>query len=112
MMKINLISIGKLDDECYNCEFGSYQCKLRLGSQIVAISHKDSTLYRCRFDIAKGLERRWLPIKAADGRCRDKVEPTAMIANFNQLDQDPLVQKQLGSSRKKLDDYHEPPIVR
>lgn len=28
-------------------------------------------------------------IKAADGRCRGIVESAAMIANFNQLDQDP-----------------------
>lgn len=85
-MKINLISISKLDDEGYSCEFGSRQRKLMFGSQVMTVGHKYSTLYICRFDVAKRSERLWMPIKVVDDRCKGIVKLAVMVANFDQSD--------------------------
>lgn len=85
-MKINLISISKLDDEGYSCEFGSRQRKLMFGSQVMTVGHKYSTLYICRFDVAKRSERQWMSVKVVDDKYRGTTESAIMIANFDKSD--------------------------
>ncbi|MDV3187747.1 MAG: hypothetical protein Q8836_02565, partial [Sweet potato little leaf phytoplasma] len=111
-IKMNFISIGKLADDGYMCEFGSHQCKHKLGSQVVAVGHRKSTLYKCQLNVAKGSKRQWMPVKAADGSCKGTVEPTTMIANFDQSDQDPSVQKKLESQGEKDDGHRLSPIIK
>ena len=40
-MKINIISIGKLDDEGYSCEFDSHQIKI-INSETIGKSERES----------------------------------------------------------------------
>ncbi|PKI67027.1 hypothetical protein CRG98_012565 [Punica granatum] len=47
-IRLNLISIGQLDDEGYSNEFSSGRWKLSKGSLIVARGQKTNTLYRLR----------------------------------------------------------------
>lgn len=66
---------------------------------------KYSTPHKCKFSVAE--------VKTTNDKSKGIVEPTTiMIANFGQLDQDPPVHKQLRNQREKVDDYHEPSIVK
>lgn len=80
-----------MDDEGYNCKFEDCHCKLKLGSQIAIVGHRDFALCKYRFKIVKRSKRRWMPVKDTDGKCRGVIKPTTMIAKFDQSNQDPSI---------------------
>lgn len=53
-----------------------------------------------------------MSVKVVNGKCRGTIGQATMITSFNPTNQFPSVQKQLRSSREKLDNYHEPQNIK
>ena len=53
-IRLNLISIGQLDDDGYQSHFGGGKCKIFKGSLVVAKGIKSTTLYTTNVKTSKG----------------------------------------------------------
>jgi hypothetical protein len=59
-IRLNLISVGKLDDDGYCSTFHNGQWKLTRGAMIVTRAHKFSTLYMLQANSPNALLMQWM----------------------------------------------------